>query len=301
MRKFLVIAIVTIALAFSGNAFATGKKCPPGQEKKGWKCVDIEQPDDGGTTINNEVDIDLEVKNTNIVTNLVNSEGGDADARAKADAKALAIQGQTANNEGVVQSIEINEARSFNHIVADVGKTDAELLTHDSTSMIRTLSSFLNRELDDDDFVTYEEAKLASKGADIEVVESLKFVPKLDGKAIRLDTVNYIDFTGKHMGSLTLTTEDATLDQMEARAALEAMEAGATSFAIRYDDAMKVSSSKYGIDLGSSASIALNPDTGSAVVAPGATLGWSKAVVHNKIVTDVYVILFFDSLLIISE
>jgi hypothetical protein len=138
------------------------------------------------------------------------------------------------------------------------------------------------------------EAKKASSGADIDVTKAILWEADT-----QLKELNWKVSSGKYMGSMTLTTEDATLDQVIARACKEAMQIGATSVAFVTRDAKKVSATKYGVDFGSSASVAAQAD-GSIMIAPGATLGWSKAVASNIIVGEVYAVLFRDENLIVK-
>ena len=228
-------------------------------------------------------------------------EGGDAQAQVQGQKQGqLQLQGQS-QGQGQSMSFYQNfeDNIDYGHIATEIGKTDADLMEFDGASLIRTMSSIFK--YDDDNFITMSEAKKASKGADIDKQEALLWTPKLDGQEITLDKLNYVETSGKYMGSMTFTTEDATKDQVIAQACEDAMKAGATSAKFTIVDAKKVSGTKYGFDLGSSGSVALNPDTGSAVISPGATLGWSKAKSDNRFVGEVYIELFFDANLIVAE
>lgn len=329
MKKIVLLLAMAGFLFFTTNAFAL-PDCPPGQEKKGWKCVDIEETDDNGNIIGNfDNDIDNTILNMNLVNldNQINADfrnRNDVDVRnsnlnsnknsnlnlndnsnrnkVSTSTTTSTTQSQEANNEGNTQTLIYNDAKdpvNPNHITPDVNKTDADAKEqYDSVSKIRTFSSIFK--YDTDSFITMEEADKASNGGDVKIDKAILWTPKLDGKELELDTINWKDVpTGKYMGSITLTTETATADQVLARACKEAMLAGATGVNINTSDAKIISGTKYGLDFGSAASVALNPNTGSAVIAPGASLGWSKAKSDNRLVSEVYIEMFFDSKLII--
>lgn len=293
MKKLLVILAAVMVLAFSGNALAGFPDCPPGQERKGWKCVDIEEPDDGGIVNNNT--------NNNSNTNFnMNNQGQSQDqdqTQVQLQGQVQGqMQGQTAHNEGVVQNVTIENPTVYNHITPQIGKTDADLVDTEGVSTINSLGSIFK--YDDDDFITIEEAKKASAGIDdINVEKALLWEPAVQLKDLRYKGKS----KGKFMGTLTLRAEDVTVtvDQLIARAAVEAMKAGATEAAFTTTNAKKLKSSKSGIDFGSAASVAVN-SSGSAVIAPGATLGYSSAETDNAYVPEVFVELFHDAELIIE-
>jgi hypothetical protein len=298
MKKFIMVLAISICLTLPAYA---KKTCPPGQEKKGWKCVDIEDPDGGNTNTNENDNRNTNFntnfnsnsnkntnKNTNTNTNTNKQAQGQLQLQGQLQGQA---QGQTAHNEGVEQSVTINEADipvTYNHISPGTGKTDADLAEHGDASIIRTYISIFKH--DDDGLITYEEASKASSGADVDIQAALLFEP--DVRLNELDWENYP--TGKYMGSITVTTDDASGDQIVAAACKEAMKRGATGAIIYTDTAKRVSGTKYGIDLGGAGSVAVT-ESGSAVVSPGATLGWSKAKSDNRVVTEVYMELFYDS------
>jgi hypothetical protein len=288
MRKLFVVALLVIGLVFSGNAFA--KDCPPGQEKKGWKCVDIEEPDDGGVVINNNNDNDNSNFNLNTNTNRNTNENTNVQGQLQGQAQGQ-FQGQTAHNEGVVQSVKIEEATVYNHISPQLGKTDAELMDTEGVSTINSFTSIFK--YDDDAYITMAEAKKASSGIDdINVEKALLWEPAVQLKELRYSGIS----EGKFMGTLTLKAKDTTVtaDQLIARACVEAMKAGATEASFTIANAKKIKSSKYGIDFGSAASVAVN-SSGSAVIAPGATLGWSGAETDNSYVPEVFVEMFHNA------
>jgi len=240
-----------------------------------------------------------ENKNTNLNTNINNNENDNTNVNLQGQHQGQSQVGINANKQVMVYK-EAKNPIDYSHIGSGVKKTDADMAEQkEDVSTIRTLSSIFK--YDDDNFITMDEAKKASGNADIDVEKALLWAPKLDGQELTLKNLNYVEVSGKYMGSLTLTTEDATADQIIAQAAEEAMKAGATSAKFIVRDAKRISGTKYGIDLGTSASVALNPDTGSAVLAPGSTLGWSKAKSQNMLVSEVYVELFFDGTTIVAE
>jgi hypothetical protein len=294
MRKFLTAALAIMFVFSASLALATGRPCPPGQEKKGWKCVDIVVEDDeNGTTINNDI------TNTNTNTN-VNTVITDVDVKNSNSNKNINTQimgqdqtqgqRQTANNEGNHQSIVIKEAKipvAYNHIAAPVGNVSAELANHETKSTVRTLSSIFK--YDDDSYITMSEAKSAAGSAKITIKKAI-----LREATVSLKNLNWKDGqSGVYMGSLTLLTDDATMDQMMARASAEAMKLGATHVIFTEKSAEKLEASKYGFDLGSAGSVAITA-SGSAVMAPGATLGWSGSESDNKVLPELYVELFHD-------
>lgn len=141
MKKFIALLVI-VSLAIAVPAMATGKKCPPGQEKKGWKCVPIETPDVPHVTNNNDN------KNTNFNTNINSNKNDNKNTNVNLnvnanknvnknknvnvnDNDATAIQGQfqgqTAHNEGVTQEVKFVSPRSYNHISGSVVSSEATL------------------------------------------------------------------------------------------------------------------------------------------------------------------------------
>lgn len=297
MKKIVLLLAMVGFLFFTTNLFAYDLSCPPGQEGHWeglhWKCVDVEEPSGGGDI---DINIDNENRNTNtnINTNINSNNNKNTNVNLNGN-KNTNINGASAVNSGNNQTLIYKEAKNpvnYDHISPDLGKTSAELIDHSGESDIRTLTSIFD--YDDDDLITIDEAKSASSGADIDVTKAI-----LWESDTQLKELNWKVTSGKYMGSLTLITDSATLDQVIARACKEAMLLGATSISFVVRDAKKVSATKYGVDFGSSASVAAKAD-GSIVIAPGATLGWSKAVASNIVVGEVYVVLFRDDSLIVK-
>lgn len=75
------LAIILAFVMLASPAFAGGTECPPGQEKKGWKCVPTETPE-VPTTQPVVIDISNDNDNDNRNTNTNINGGGDADATA---------------------------------------------------------------------------------------------------------------------------------------------------------------------------------------------------------------------------
>ena len=191
------------------------------------------------------------------------------------------------------QTMIYNEAKqpvNFNTLAAPSGKQSADLKDHARKSTIRTYSAIF--EHDDDEYITMTEAKSAASGS-VDIKKAI-----LREASVQLKNLNWKDEpTGVYMGSLTLTTDDATMDQMVAAAAVEAMKLGATGANFLATSAEKLEATKYGLDFGTAASVAVNAN-GSATLAPGASLGWSKAKSNNREVPELFVELFHDVTLI---
>ena len=313
MKKFIVLLAIVFALSTAGSVMASPDKCPPGQEKKGWKCVPIEQPgDDGGSgdiTIDNSNKNDN--KNSNFNSNIntaFGGDGGDANAKASSNSKASAKQGQAqgqlqGQGQGQDQStsvtIEDNSVIihpeipvTYNHISPDIGKTSAEMQDHDKTMNIKVIGSV-------DEFITSitrdYAVKLAKGASDVEIVESIMFENDFRTTMVSKGRV------GQFMGFIYLIPDgdEVTMAGMEGKAYLAAMDAGATHYVMEHTSGMYVEGSKAGIDFGGSASVAIAAD-GSAIIAPGATFGYSKAWSTNEYRPGVVIALYFDDTLVIT-
>jgi len=290
MKKLLITLTLAITLLFATNAMAT-KTCPPGQEKKGWKCVDIEQPA-GGVTVETDIENDVDVRNTNIVTN-INSNKSESKSEADAAAAALAIQAQKAeaNNEGNTQSIKIEEAKiptTYNHIPAPTEGQDAWVADHEDVQSVKTLGSILEhiKVLD-----VVMAKKAAKGGSDVVIEEALLWEPNVQLKNVQLQSKR-----GTYMGSLTLYTDgpDATKDQMTAAAVVRAAYIGATNVFMTDDEGKFLDAVQYGLSIGAAASVAAT-GSGSAVLAPGAVTGYSKAKTANEMRPALFVVLYHDA------
>ena len=201
MHKLLSIICITLAIALvSFNAFAID--CPPGQERKGWKCVDIEDDETTGIVNNNNNDNSNRNTNTNLNTNANTNLNSNTQGQAQGQLQGQAqlqgqVQGQaqSANNEGNHQSITIKEADNpvaFSHIGSGVGKTDADLKDTISSN-IRTYSSIFR--YDNDEFITIGEAK-AMSGGSIKVTKAI-----MREANVQLKNLNWADTSGEYMGS----------------------------------------------------------------------------------------------------
>ena len=238
-------------------------------------------------------------KNTNMNTNINSNK---ADAKAAAGAVAVGIQGQD-QGQGQAQSTDITiEDNSviihpeipvtYNHITPDIGKTSADMSTHDNVQNIKiqgSVDSHISA-------ITRHMATKLAKGADdVDVVPALLFENDFRTTMISKGQV------GMFMGFIYLIPDgdEVTMAGMEGKAYLAAMDAGATHYTMEHTAGMYVEGSKAGIDFGGSASVAIAAD-GSAVIAPGATFGYSKAWSSNEYRPAVIITLYFDTTLTIT-
>lgn len=317
MNKLFIIISVVLAMAIISPAYAFFGSTTYNYdiENKGGKGGDAEANAKatgvgvgigvGYADVDNEIDADFHNCNKNINKNENNNKNTNLnlqDQKQDQDQAQGQLQGQmqgqaqsaTAVNKGNKQTMIYNEAKNpvaFGHIDSGVGKTDADLKDTVSSD-IRMFSSIFA--YDDDSFITSDEAK-AMAGGSVKVIKSV-----MREADVQLKELNWKETSGVYMGSLMLTTDSATLDQMVAKACVEAMKLGATSVKFKVGEREVAGGSKKGFDLGTSASIALNPDTGSAMIAPGATLGYSSAKAWNTIVPELFVVMFHDVSLIVE-
>lgn len=296
MKKLsIIVAIVVSYLLVMGfNAAYATKPCPPGQERKGWKCVDIEQPSGDITNTNSN-------RNTN--TNINNNK---ADANATAIQGQVQLQGQLQGqsqnakvDSTIVNDITIKDQRQtvqtiidFNHIAPNIGKTDANMISGFDTDSGKTVGMYgriltLDRK---------SATRMGKDTTDYKVFDSTMFENDFRTTMIGKGVASQM------MGTVTFVADggDVTVDGLFARAMLYGMDLGATHFEI-----LKVTSgiyhegSKAGIDFGGSASVAVKSD-GSAVVAPGSTLGYSKAWSNNEYRPSMVVMFSFESSYVIT-
>ena len=332
MKKLIVAIISVLAIvAFTVPASATfGKKCPQGQEKKGWKCVDIETPsggssatigdikntntnintafggaggDGGNATVKNSGNSNNENKNYNTNVNSNRNTNMNTNKQAQGQLQGQAqLQGQGQSQTGIVSNdIRIEDNRKtvqnivdFNHITPDIGRTSAEHRSvHDTmdvkaSSNINALISTITMEMS---------RKLGKDTKDYEVFEELLFENDFRTTMLR----NGVPKNSTFMGSIifTPTGSKVTLGGLSGRAYEAAMNAGATHYRLEYSVGQYTQGSKAGFDLGSAASVAAKAN-GSAVIAPGATLGYSTAWSSNEYRAGVIIDLYFDATMTIT-
>jgi len=249
--------------------------------------------------------------NKNENTNLnVNSNKATSNAKSTAvaiqgqDQKQGQVQGQD-QGQGQAQSVDntiVIEDNSviihpeipvtYNHISPDIGKTSADMATHGKTMQLKVLGS-VDKHIDS--ITRVHAAKLAKGADDVDVVESILFENDFRTTMISKGAV------GQFMGFIYLIPDgdEVTLAGMEGKAYLAAMDAGATHYTMEHASGIYVEGSKAGIDFGGSASVAIAAD-GSAVIAPGATFGYSKAWSSNEYRPGVIITLYFDHTLTIT-
>lgn len=261
------IKVVLLALAASvlvyNFSYAKSNDCPPGQEKKGWKCIDAETLDTG------------------------NGSSSSASNQEQVQSNIVVTDITIKDNRQTVQTII-----DFNHISPIIGKTSADMVENADTMDAKVISRIDNAISS----ITLKMShKLGSDTKDFKMFTELMFENDFRTSIITKGAKGIL------MGTLTFvpTGSKCTSAGLSGRAYEAAMDAGATHYVLQYTQGIYMSGSKAGFDLGSAASVAAKSD-GSAVVAPGATLGYSHAWSENEYRPGIVIALYFDDTMTIT-
>lgn len=318
MKKYIFLTIVAIFAAWFivdgfNSAHATGKKCPPGQYAKGWKCFPIEDGGDGDITINNN-------NNPKAYGGSVNIGNGFGNKVLSPSAKATAVagaigffdvdneidmdqkqnqkqkqkqsqdqlqlqgqiginkQGQTAHNEGVKQKVKVTvEGDTYeaepNHINPVSGPDTDTQTVKSHGTKVLTFGSVVDRVSG----LGIDQIKLLARDADdVNILMGTFFEPE--------DGVNYVRIgtDGEFSGYIYATCDDDECPAagMEGKILKAAAEAGFTSVNRLDKDAMeKLYASEWSVKLGGGASVAA--DGGRMMIAPGGGIGGGAAESHT--------------------
>jgi len=248
----------------------------------------------GGDAIIKKGAVDIDNKNTNLNTN-INSNKATSDATAVSGsvsgASAGARAGDNVNIVAPTQVVnvvdtDITTVIDFNHITPDIGKTSADFIeTKGDRGKLIGMADYI-------DAITLDHAKrMAKDTTDTSILEAILFEMDFRTNMITRGT------SGSLMGTITITSsgDDVTADGMWAVALVHAMTLGATHFDHIYEtNSLVAVGSKAGFDLGGAASVVAKSD-GSAVVAPGATLGYSHAWSSSEYRPSMVFALYFDA------
>lgn len=288
-KSMLFMGVLAAFLIVSGYnaAYATG--CPPGQEKKGWKCVDIEDDDDDSRGSSSATIGDISNRNTNTNMNFIDVDNEiDMDQKQNQSQKqsqkqgqaqgqvaiAGAIQGQTAHNEGVktnvtVEGDTITYKEQPNHINPvsgpDTDTATVRSMGHDAF----VIGSIMDRVTG----LPIEGIKMAAKDAnDVRIQVAVFFEPEA--------SVNYVRVgdDGSFAGYIYADCEDdqCSAAGMEAKAMEKAAELGFTHIIRVYESTgEKLYASEWSLKLGGGASVAA--DAGRMMIAPGGGIGGGSA------------------------
>lgn len=327
MKNLIIAVTLSITVLFAVDAMAT-KPCPPGQSKKGWKCMPDNPPTDqtpGNTTLTNTNDINNKVmnnilnaprntvvgvnKNTNLnlngnsnantndntnnnknvnrndISNTNTNTNNNSNKNTNAnDNKSTAVQGQGQAQGQVL--VNAPTTINFSHELVGLDRTSSEAKDHSGAGDAKIKSnvdSMISR-------ISLKSAKKLGKNTtDFEKFTDLLFENDFVTSAIIKGN------KGDFMGTITLISDgdDATLGGLQGRAYVAAMKAGATHYLLSSTSGKHVQGSSAGIDFGSAASVVVKSD-GSALISPGATLGYSTSWSSNEWRPAVVIHLFFD-------
>ena len=231
--------------------------------------------------------VDVDVKNTNMNTNINSAKQDQEQGQAQLQGQ-LQGQKQSANNDGNHQSTSIvfEDKTDYDHISSGVQKTRSQLKDQGDANMVKALTFIDERIIS----ITHVAAKRLGKDTkDYKVFEEMLFENDFSTAQL-VKGVN-----GVYMGSLVLvpTGNDVTAGGLTGRAYEAAMEMGATNYVLTYTSSKYLNGSKWGIDFGTAASMALQKD-GSAMLAPGSTLGYSTSWSDNEYRPSIIIELYFD-------
>jgi hypothetical protein len=313
IKSIVLMAIVVsfINVTFFNMAYAKFDSC----EKWGIGCES--KPDTG----NVKVDIDNSNRNTNFNTNTNlnsdvnvnkvdtrvtvkpdmsnrNNQDQEQDQKQKQkqnqDQDQMQGQVQSANNNGNHQTIVFEDRIQYDHISNPLSKTHSNMKRHLDSSQIKTVSTVYDRLT----IIDHKSAKRLGKAT----TDFKSFPEMLIVKPFQTAHITK-GVKGTYMGSIVFvpTGNDITKGGLIGKALVEGMRQGATNFVMTFDDSQYLDGSKAGIDFGSAASVALNPKTGSAMLAPATTLGYSKAWSSNEYRTGLVIDLYFDDTAIIEK
>lgn len=317
-KMLFVMLVLTIFIAAPVTALAKG--CPPGQEKKDWKCVDIEKPDGSNTNTNTNSNSN---KNTNSNFNTAfGGAGGDATVKNSGNSSSTikdsgnstnlnlntAKGGNAKQEQGQVQgqkSVNVNniniegdttnvEADKREHIQGPgLINSDAKIVDA-KASNIRSKGDLFSRISS----ITYAMAKKASKNAsDMDVEPAL-----LWENDFRTDVIT-IGVEGDFAGFIYIFSDgnDSYLAAMDAEAAEEAMEAGFTHIQRlgAVETSKHLNGTAWNIGISGGASIMSNGE--DFAIAPQGGLGYGKAKSSNQYRPDAVYEVYFDKSKITAE
>ena len=231
-------------------------------------------------------------------------KGGDAKQKQAQGQIQGQLQGQVQGNMNVVAPVQVTEISikdqrktvqtiiDFNHITPNIGNTSAEHKSVNDTMRVKAISDIDGMI----QAITLKSArKLGSATSDFKMFKELLF--ENDFQTTMLSKGARGDFMGSII--LTPTGSKVTLGGLQGKAYEAAMAAGATHWEMHNFSGQYTEGSKAGIDFGSAASVAAKSD-GSAVIAPGATLGYSTAWSNNEYRPGIIIDLYFDDTMVIT-
>jgi hypothetical protein len=275
MKKLMII-VVAMVMVFSGvnAAMATFGKCPPGQERKGWKCVDIEP----GVIVNNDVDTDIKNINKNVVdtdvdVNVKNNNLNIQGQKQDQDQKQIQGQGQSqstenSNNATQETNITFKSPRVYNHISGTAVSSEAKLSSNGEFDAIRTYGGL--------PFNTYTTAQVlmgSKSGDDMDVVVAVI------GKAPATRSIELAeDSDGEIMGMIYVTSDgdESNMIAADSLAMKAAMKIGATALVPMASDKMVISEgSSWNIGTGGGTSVSPQ-DSGRLMVTGTGGVGFGR-------------------------
>ena len=235
----------------------------------------------GGSVGDIRNDNDNRNYNTNI--NSHKSEQGQAQGQLQGQSQTGIVKNDITIEDNRVVNQKIVD---FNHITPDIGRTSAEHKSVRDTMRVKAVSD-IDGMLSS---ITLTSArKLGEDTKDYKMFKELLFENDFRTSMLTKGA------KGEFMGSIILTPTGSkvTLGGMSGRAYEAAMDAGATHWELHNFSGQYTEGSKAGLDFGSAASVVAKAN-GSAVIAPGATLGYSTAWSNNEYRPGVVIDLYFD-------
>jgi len=305
-KNFVIMLVLFVSLMFATSVMAAD--CPPGQVKKGWKCVPDESSDPGMTIVT--VDSSSKNTNTNLNTNLntntnsnkntnlnLNANIVDVDNEIDMDQKQhqkqdqkqvqaqdqkqIQGQNQSANNEGVSQTVIFEEAENKANHPSAAGPTVPDGQVDGAAKAFKAKVQGYNI-LERLGFITKKQAKALADGAPDAVV-----TPGLVFQGEPTSSISY-GKAGKFMGYIYVTVDglDAVATGVVGKAAESAMENGVTHMIPVYEGAegKHLEGVSWGIGFGGQGSVASS--SGDSIITPSTSTGYGKAKSRNELLPE---------------
>ena len=338
MRKILFVAVGVLTALFIVNGFnaAYAKGCPPGQEKKGWKCVDIE---DAVTATGGNV-----ANNYNPTNNNLNTIGNATSVFG--DAKTLSPEANAIIEKGAIENTNknyntnLNTNVNENKNVQDQIQVQSQMSVNDNSNKGNKQSNDQKTEVTFTDNSVYEDKRdlinpTTSPSADAKLSEGKAYTGKTKGSIwsdlmdmsvpmtaakglakaggdveITLALMGENDFQTSHvivsenpsgvlMGIVYASPDgdDCFAAGMEGKSLIAAMKAGATGIKrISQTDGQETNGSAWNVGLGGGASMFAKGD--DIAIAPSGGLGYGSASASNEKRPEMAFKIYFDESLV---
>jgi len=299
MKNLFAALAMVMVFAFAVPVMAKDNGCPPGQELKGWKCVDVEVPQSGNHNSNSNENSNKNY-NTNLNSNINSNENRNSNENKNTNMNVNAqdqnqaqgqLQGQAQlQGQGQVQSAEANNSGNTQDtsIVIEGDKYEAKP-NHIQGPPLMQPDAKLS---DTKEFSFRLLGSVWSKVGGLEGSQAKNLGIDADDAKVeralmtKMSKQSYLakgkPSSGLYLGSIYVwpSGSKVTVGGLEGIAAKAAMDNGATHAVIIYDFGVEASGKSWSIGLGGGASIVADA-AGNVMIAPNGGFGFGAAHASN--------------------